>query len=367
MHNLDAKLDQASKYNYAGIEVFYEDLEYLARSYTSSKDTNVTPEPQYLIQAATEIRSMCDSRNLEVICLQPFMHYEGLVSAELHASRIEKLKVWFKLAAILETDIIQIPSNFLPPSEGETTGDRAKIVEDLKEVAVLGLEHAPQIRFAYEALCWGTYVDTWEASWGIVKAVDSPNFGLCLDTFNIAGRCWADPSVASGCVPNADALLKASLEKMVREVDVSKIAFVQVVDAERLRTPLTPNHVFHVDGQAPRMSWSRNCRLFPFEKAGYLPIIDVLKAICDGLGYQGWISFELFSRTMADPDASVPKDHARRGMESWEKLVKVMGWEGQVKENSMGFASAAAKQSKVEPSVCVVEKIMPVAHEQIAA
>lgn len=284
------------------------------------------------LAAATEIRAMCDARRLDILCLQPFMHYEGLLSAEEHAQRIAKLKVWFKLAKILRTTVIQIPSNFL--NDG-TTGDRDHAVRDLKEVAALGLQETPVIKFAYEALCWGKYVDTWEASWEICQAVDSPNFGLCLDTFNIAGRCWADPAVASGKVENADELLRISLEKMVKEVDVKKVYFVQVVDAERLRNPLTKDHVFHVDGQVPRMSWSRNCRLFPFEKLGYLPIIDVLKAITEGLGYTGWISFELFSRTMADPDASVPAEHARRGMESWRKLVTVMGWEDRIVQKAI--------------------------------
>jgi 4-hydroxyphenylpyruvate dioxygenase len=29
---------------------------------------------------------------------------------------------------------------------------------------------------------------------------------------------------------------------------------------------------------------------------------------------------ELFSRTMTDPDPSVPHEHARRGMVSWRKV-----------------------------------------------
>lgn len=330
--------------------MFFEDLEYLAKSMPGG----LTDANQ--LAAAKQIRSMCDARRLDVLCLQPFMHYEGLLSSEEHAGRIAKLKVWFQLAKILRTTVIQIPSNF--QNEG-ITGDREHAVRDLKEVAELGLQETPVIKFAYEALCWGKFVDTWEASWEIVQAVDSPNFGLCLDTFNIAGRCWADPAVASGKVENADELLKISLEKMVREVDVNKIYFVQVVDAERLRNPLTKDHVFHVDGQLPRMSWSRNCRLFPFEKLGYLPIVDVLKAITEGLGYTGWISFELFSRTMADPDSSVPAEHARRGMESWRKLVKVMGWEDRLFQKTIAppVISSSALHEKSNVASQVVEQI----------
>ena len=323
VHNLPQKLDQAAAYGYNGIEVFFEDLEYLARSLPGG----VTDENQ--LEAARLIRRMCDDRRLEILCLQPFLHYEGQVDRSEQKRKIEKLKLWFQLATILRTDVIQIPSNF--QSQG-ITDDRAVLVRDLLEVAELGLQQTPVIKFAYEALCWGKYVNTWEQSWELVAAVNRPNFGLCLDTFNIAGREWADPTSPDGKVKNADEILRKSMAKLRRTIDVKKVFFVQVVDAERLRKPLTPEHAFHVDGQPPRMSWSRNARLFPFEKAGYLPIIDVLKAITDpdGLGYQGWISLELFSRTMADPDPSCPREHARRGMESWEKLVNVMGWQNQV-------------------------------------
>ena len=67
--------------------------------------------------------------------------------------------------------------------------------------------------------------------------------------------------------------------------------------------------------------------------------MDVLKAITQtgpegGLGYEGWISAELFSRTMESPLASCPREHARRGKESWDTLVRVMGWEGRVSGKS---------------------------------
>jgi 4-hydroxyphenylpyruvate dioxygenase len=72
------------------------------------------------------------------------------------------------------------------------------------------------------------------------------------------------------------------------------------------------------------MSWSRNARLFAFEEGGYLPIMDVTKAITEGLGYKGWVSMELFSRTMADPSEQVPAEHARRAAIAWDKIQNEM-------------------------------------------
>lgn len=319
VHTMDKKLDQAAAHNLDGIELFYEDLEYIAKSLPGG------PNPNNLILAAQQIRSMCDARRLPIICMQPFMHYEGLIDRARHAERIEEFKLWLRLSNILGTDLIAIPSNFLGSG---ITGDWDLIVSDLREVADLA---APEgVRIAYEALCWGTFVNKWEQSYEIVRAVDRTNFGICLDTFQITGGEFADPSAENGCIPEADQALKNSLEKLKETIDVGKVFFVQAADAERMREPLTEDHVFHVKGQSPRMSWSRNARLFPGEssRGAYLPVLDVLRAITgdEGLGYSGWVSFEIFSRSLADPCPKVVADLAKRAEQSWRWLEKELNW-----------------------------------------
>ena len=348
LHQLPQKFTAASQSGLPGIEIFFEDLAYLA----SSLPGGFTPTNQLL--AAHQIRRLCDSLHLEIVGLGPFKDCEGLLDPTVRAEKLEELKLWFEMARILGTDIIQIPCTFM--TEG-ITGDRDIIARDLRQIADLGAMENPPFRFAYENLCFGTYNDTWEKAWDIVERVDRPNFGMCLDTFNIAGRAWADPASPTGCVENADEVFKASMRNMMKTIDVRKVFYVQVVDAERLREPLDRTHAFHVDGQKPRMSWSRNSRLFMCEedRGGYLPVIDVLKAICDekeGLGYKGWISMELFNRSLTKEGAAVPVEHADRAMESWRKLVKVMGWEGKAD----AVATLAKSTSKiVAPSVEEVE------------
>lgn len=41
-----------------------------------------------------------------------------------------------------------------------TTGDFDSIVADMKEVAIMGLQQNPPIRFVYEAMAWGAHIDT---------------------------------------------------------------------------------------------------------------------------------------------------------------------------------------------------------------
>ncbi|EAQ83034.1 hypothetical protein CHGG_10852 [Chaetomium globosum CBS 148.51] len=192
-HSFVAKLDAAQKYGYQGIELFHEDLADVAKGGDESMSLS-GPSQKAQLAAAREIARLCKDRSIEIICLQPFSHYDGLVDRNEHQDRLKQLKFWFNLARQLGTDIIQIPANFLPADK--VTGDISLIVSDLREVADMGLAMNPPIRFAYESLCWSTRIDTWELCWEVVQRVDRPNFGMCLDTFNIAGRIYARPRLS---------------------------------------------------------------------------------------------------------------------------------------------------------------------------
>ncbi|KAI4834188.1 xylose isomerase-like protein [Aureobasidium sp. EXF-8845] len=270
------------------------------------------------------MKEICNENDLTIIGLQPFLFYEGLKDREQHDRLIQKLHVWFDIVDVLDTDIIQIPANFLPADQ--ITGDMDTIVADMIEVADLGLKRERPVRFAYENLCWSTYIDTWDAAWEVVKRVDRPNFGMCLDTFNIAGRVWADPTSSTGMVDDAENALNTSLTKLVKEVDVAKVFYIQVVDAERVNPPLDDKHPFHGEGQPARMSWSRNARCFIYEtdRNAYLPAERVARAIIESLGYKGYVSMELFSRTLSDSAPDVPETHAQRGIQAWEKFVDAL-------------------------------------------
>ncbi|KAI1393062.1 xylose isomerase-like TIM barrel [Hypoxylon trugodes] len=317
-HSIIRKLDVAKLHGYNGIELFHEDLLKVAEQLPGDFIQNCE------LQAAHAIYKLCQGRGLTIVSLQPFLHYEGLLDRQAHLKRLEQLLFWFKLARALHTDIIQIPSNFLPASE--LSEDPHVAIEDLKEVADLGLRQNPPIRFTYEALCWGTRCDLWEHSWDIVQAVDRPNFGLCLDTFNIAGRIYADPSSLTGRTPDSDQAVQESIDRLKAIVDVRKVFYVQVVDAEKLAKPLVQGHEFYDAEQPARMSWSRNCRLFYGEKdrGAYLPVAKISQAIFQGLKFEGWVSMELFNRRMQDEDKEVPEELASRGALAWRKLVEDM-------------------------------------------
>ncbi|KID83489.1 3-dehydroshikimate dehydratase [Metarhizium guizhouense ARSEF 977] len=318
-HKLEDKLEMAAQHGFQGIELFYEDLVDLAETIQGGNAL------ENELAAAVMIQQMCQKRGLVIICLQPFMHYEGLIDRALHQKRIQEMHHWVKLAHNLNTDLILLPSSNLAPEH--VSEDVDVIVRDMREVAEIGLQARPVIRYAFEALSWGTRVDTWEASWDVVKKVDRCNFGICLDSFNITGRIYADPSVSSGCTRDCDEAVVLSVAGIASEVDVSKLFLLQVADAERLSRPLTPQHEFYDPEQPPRMSWSRNARLFYGEDThgAYLPVRAILSAIVTGLRWEGWLSFEVFNRELFNPDPRIPRLMAQRAARSWNKMVSELG------------------------------------------
>lgn len=261
------KLQQAAHQGFKGIEFFYEDLEtFAAQSSGGASRLNI-------LKGALRIRHLCTSLQLEIIALQPFWFYEGVLDEAEHNRLIDdKLRFWFEICHILHTDMILIPSNFLPPDpetgEPRTTGNRRVIVSDLRQAADLGLAQSPPIRFSYEALAWGNHVDTWEQSWDIVRRVDRPNFGLCLDTFNIAARVYADPASASGMTYNGAKELQRSLARLRQTVDPKRVFLFQVVDGERLKAPLVMGHEWYVAEQPSRMSWVSECKTVCLRRRG---------------------------------------------------------------------------------------------------
>lgn len=320
LHPITAKLDSAVQNGQQGLELFHDDLAQLAKSIRSQEtDSAQRTEREYEIDAAHKLRGLCTERDLQILALQPFRHYEGLRDRERHAERIEELKHWVQLCKILGDSLfILIPSSFLDPSE--ITGNRDRLAADLAEAA----DVAFPVRIAYEALAWGTYINTWEDCWDVIKKADRPNLGICLDTFNIAARLWADPTNPTGRLPaSADRDLQESMDRLVREIDPARVLMVQLADGERV-DPQTP--FLHTPDLPTLLSWSRNARLFPFEEErnGYLPIRDVIEACIKRLGYTGWVSMEVFSRTLGVDDPAVPMEHASRAGRSWRRVIELL-------------------------------------------
>ena len=75
------------------------------------------------------------------------------------------------------------------------------------------------------------------------------------------------------------------------------------------------------------MTWARNARLFPFEEdeGAYLPIMDVINVVIIKLGYDSWVSMEVFNIDPFSEDKQITAQYAERGQFSWKILQKRLG------------------------------------------
>ncbi|CAI7638773.1 unnamed protein product [Penicillium glandicola] len=303
-HLLDHKIRAASQAGFAGIEIVYNDL------LTYSQSQNIP-----IHAAAQKIYTLCQETNIEVLSLAPFENYEG--STTPLEARLALAKHWFEIARLLHAPFLQVPSIFT----ADCARDEKTIISDLQQLADLASSVKPIVSIAYEPLSWGTNCSTWESALSIVQRVNRANFGLCLDTFHEGTRLWGDNASSNGLQMDAEVRLRDSLRRFVRDCPRDKVFYVQLSDAERFDPPYSLTHAWALPGEAKEFTWSKHARPFPLEVefGAYLPVVEIAKAWILDIGFEGWISMEVFDRSMKDGKVS-PETAAKRGVESWRKL-----------------------------------------------
>lgn len=238
------KLEAISAAGFDGIELFENDL------ITSPH----SPE---------EIKEYCDDLNLEIMLYQPFRNFEGNPRHELpqHLLRARKK---FDLMARMDISKILVCSSVLPNTSScfETIG------EDLFKLAEIAKEY--NIEVGYEALAWGSVINSYWQVWEIVKQVNHPNLGIILDSFHTLS-------------------IQDNLS-LLEEIEGDKITFLQLADGPFLKMDVLP--------------WSRHYRNFPGQ--GDFNLQDFLAPILKA-GYKGPLSLEVFNDQFR---ASPPKETA---------------------------------------------------------
>lgn len=320
-HTIERKLDSIAKQGYLGVEIYHPDLVLFAEQNTLTH-----------LQAASKIGDLCRSRDVKIIALQPLFNFAGVLTPL--ETRLDSAREYVRLARAMGADMIQVPSTYEPKS----TGDEKVIVEELRALADIGTEESPDspesgtILFAYEALAWGIHHASLDDAVRIVKLVDRANFGLCLDTYHVIARVWADPhasSTGTGIIPGGFAALKATLQRFMEQCPVEKIFYLQLSDAERLEQPLSLGHLGYKPEWAhwdATMHWCVWGRLFPFETehGAYFPLDEILRLWLKEKQWKGWVSMEIFHRDMTKEPVG-PEVLAERGYKSWLKIKDRIG------------------------------------------
>jgi len=273
--------------------------------------------------AGHQVATICEKYNLEIVMLQPLSNFEGWEPGSKERSEaFSRAKGWIKIMQAVGTSMLQVGSTDSP----NVSNSLEVLASDIRELADLLAPHS--FRLAYENWCWATVSPTWSQVWSIIKRVDRPNVGLCLDTFQTCGGEYGDPTTASGLVEDKD--MRDSLEKrfayslleFTKTVPKEKIYVLQVSDAYK---PFSPFEDEIVHGLRPRARWSHDFRPYLFN-GGYLTpqCVQFTKAVL-ATGARCWFSTELFD---GGPDGKVrmgqysQDEFCRGAMESYKKLLK---------------------------------------------
>lgn len=284
-HTLHQKVESIAAAGFSGMELGFPDL----LSYATLSLGKDVKEDDYtsLCDAGKQARDLCKRHNVEIVLLQPFSNFEGWPKASKEREdAFARARGWIDIMSAVGADTLQVGSSDSPGISKLLP----EIVSDLSELADMLAERG--FRLAYENWCWSTHAPGWKDAWTIVRAIDKPNVGLCLDTFQTAGGQWGDPTTNTGKLRggHVDENYDASLEELVQTVPGDKIFFLQISDAYLADPPLS----LDADGEGtrPRARWSHSQRPLPYD-GGYLPIGRFTAAVMR-TGFKGWLSVEVF-------------------------------------------------------------------------
>ncbi|MBY4273685.1 TIM barrel protein [Rhodococcus fascians] len=257
--SLDEKMRAIAEAGFDGFEVFEPDL-------ISSPDL-----PADIAKKAADL-------GLTVDLYQPFRDADS-DDPDQFARNLVRAERKFDVMEQLGCNLLLVCSS---PLAGAVREDDM-LIEQMATLAERA--HRRGLRLAYEALAWGSHVDTYRHAWDIVRQVDHPALGTCLDSFHILSR-GDDPSG-------------------IREIPGEKIFFVQLADA--------PHLVMDV------LQWSRHHRCFPgqgnFDLATFGA--DVVAS-----GYTGPWSLEIFNDVFRHSDPGRTASDAHRSLLHLQEQVR---------------------------------------------
>jgi sugar phosphate isomerase/epimerase len=232
--------------------------------------------------AGKEVAAICKSHDLAILLLESLTHFEGVdYSQSKQLAAVESAYGWIRIMHSLGTSTLLVQANDLP----DLTKDVATHVRHLQKLSDMLDEHG--MRLAYEPTCYATLNNSWMKGFETVLAVDRQNLGLCLDTFQICGMGYGDPSIESGFVKDmpldqVEKRFRASMQDLSDTVPRDLIYLLKISDAYKpqkpLKSPALPDK--HKNEEVPQIKWSRDFRTLPFGE-GYLPMKEVVRAVLE--------------------------------------------------------------------------------------
>ncbi|EKM57748.1 uncharacterized protein PHACADRAFT_170959 [Phanerochaete carnosa HHB-10118-sp] len=304
LHTLPIKLRAIYDAGFTQVEVGLPDLETYAHQEFNGDynklDEGGKGDLDKLCEAAKKVRGLCHELGIEVLVVHPFSTYEGYGDAQKKKQGLGRAQAWFRVLRVGSSD------------DPDSSCDFDVIARDLCELADLAAKQDPPIRIAYEMWAWGVHVNTWENTWDICRRVDRPNFGVCLDTFQICARAYASPVSSSRVLPDAQKKLQASLINLSKTVPASKIFYFQIFDGSK--------NAGSLDMFAAGLGAGTVLGGF----GGYLPVLDVIREVLR-TGWRGPWSYEVFyGESMGKDDVGVPRFWTMVVKKCYTKVIETL-------------------------------------------
>jgi 4-hydroxyphenylpyruvate dioxygenase len=327
-HSLPTRLEEASKAGFKAIDLFDECWAEYLQSHGQDPNYLWDPTPENL-QIARMLGKLVKSLGMRIACTQPLRKIEGIKDPAKRQQSFELVRKRFPFMRAFDTDLVFMCSSI--DKEPDATLDYKTVARDLAELGHMAEDFSRKdggrmLKIGYEGLSWAQR-NTWASSWEVVRAANRHNVGLIIDSFNLLAVEFADPYNPEGhgriysTLNESIDVLKLSLASLVATVPGDRIFFVQLGDAELVKSSfLKPG-----PEDPPLLPWSRGHRLYPMERdrGGYMPVELVAAAVL-ATGYNGPLSLEVFAHTLNQPDASVPSSHANRGYTGLQRLMKAV-------------------------------------------
>lgn len=255
---LAEKLEAAAAARFHAVEIFENDLLFFDGS-------------------PRQVRSMASDLGLDIVLFQPFRDFEGVSDDQLKRNLVRAEKK-FDVMEELGAPLMLVCSNVSPDASADPARSAAQLYELAERAGRRGL------KIGFEALAWGTHINTYGRAWQVVKQANHPHLGVVLDSFH---------TLALGDSPDG-----------IADIPGNKIFFVQLADAPKLSMDI--------------LSWSRHFRCFPGQGD-----FDVTRFTLKALqaGYTGPLSLEIFND---DFRAASTRHTAIDGMRSLNYLEEQM-------------------------------------------
>jgi len=197
------------------------------------------------------LTKIIDNLGIKIVLFQALRNFEGIARHSLN-SYLDNIRYTFEQVKSLNIDTVLLCSN---TCVNALQNDEI-IIDDLSILAQLASSYG--LKIGYEALAWGTHVNSYKHAWNIVKQVNHSALGLVLDSFHILATHESITALDS--------------------IDVNKIFFVQLADGLHTTTDI--------------INWSRHFRCYPGD--GYFDLLSFVTKLIK-IGYNGPISLEIFN------------------------------------------------------------------------